>query len=246
MMVITQSKSAYMKLWRQRKEREDPGYAEREREKARTRSKEKYHAKKHDPDYMQAERERKRLAIAKKRSDPEIRATLNARRRELAQEPEAKRKQSQRIKKWKTENSVKVTAYHKQWREENAEHVSNYGKKYMADYVEKPEVQSKTRERSLWKNYRMTPTEFNDLWELQSGKCAICNVDLLPRGRKNHSVAIDHNHSNGLVRGLLCHACNRAIGLFKDNPDILQSAAEYLNERGHYSGKKLLIGEQNE
>lgn len=188
---------------------------------------------------LEAERERKRIAIAKRRSDPEVRATLNARRRELAQKPEAKRKQAERLKDWKSKNSEKVSAYQKQWREENAEHVSNYARKYMAKYVENPEVQTQIWERNLWKNYKMTAAEFNDLWKSQNGKCGICEVDLLPRGRQNNSVAVDHNHKTGAVRGLLCHACNRAIGLFKDNPKILQSAAKYLEDRGHYGGKHL-------
>ena len=188
---------------------------------------------------LEAERERKRIAIAKRRSDPEVRATLNARRRELAQKPEAKRKQAERLKDWKSKNSEKVSAYQKQWREENAEHLSNYARKYMAEYVEKPEVQTQIWERNLWKNYKLTATEFNDLWQSQNGQCCICKVELLPRGRHNDSVAVDHNHENGSVRGLLCQACNRAIGLFKDNPKILQSAAEYLEDRGHYGSKHL-------
>ena len=92
----------------------------------------------------------------------------------------------------------------------------------------------------------MTAAEFNDLWTSQNGKCGICEVDLMPRGRQSNSVAVDHNHENGAVRGLLCQACNRAIGLFKDNPRILQSAAEYLENRGHYGGKTHLKGEHHE
>lgn len=195
-----------------------------------------------DSDKIQMRREKNRVAMAEKRANPEFRATLNARRRELAQRPENKRKQADRLKDWKSKNSEKVAAYQKQWREENAEHVSNYAKKYMSEYAEKPEVKSKTWERNLWKNYKMTSAEFNDLWASQDGKCGICEVDLMPRGRQSNSVAVDHNHKTGAVRGLLCQACNRAIGLFKDNPKILQSAAKYLDKMGHYGGKIHLEG----
>lgn len=47
---------------------------------------------------------------------------------------------------------------------------------------------------------------------------------------QNHSgcLVVDHNHETGKVRGLLCHNCNRALGLFKDNPSVLQKTFEYL------------------
>lgn len=232
-------KSAYMKEWRVRKELESPGYLDREREKARLRQAERLDRLSQNPEWVEKERLRKAESMRKKRSDSETRAALNARRRELAQEPEAKRKQAERQKDWKSKNSEKVSAYRKQWREENAEHVSNYGKRYMAEYVEKPEVRAKMWKRNLWKNYKMTAAEFNTLWQSQNGQCCICEVDLLPRGRQSNSVAVDHNHENGSVRGLLCQACNRAIGLFKDSPRTLQSAARYLEERGNYCGNSL-------
>ena len=57
----------------------------------------------------------------------------------------------------------------------------------------------------------------------QNGVCAVCGV-----GGKLH---VDHDHETGLVRGLLCGSCNRALGLLKDNVDSLKMAIDYL-ERG--------------
>lgn len=236
-MTETLDKSAYMKAWRARKELEDPGYLEREREKARVRQAERRAKLSQDPEWVEKERVRKAEAMRAKRADPESRAALNARKRVLAQRPEAKRKQAEAMKDWKSKNSEQVAAYQKQWREENAEHVAQYGKAYMAEYMSKPEVQEATWRRNLWKNYKMTDAEFNELWSVQSGQCAICSVELLPRGRQPNAVAVDHNHDTGAVRGLLCQACNRGIGLFYDSPSILQSAVKYLEERGHYGGK---------
>lgn len=54
----------------------------------------------------------------------------------------------------------------------------------------------------------------------QDGKCAIC-------GRKER-LCVDHNHANGKVRGLLCSSCNKGLGFFKDNPQFLASAIQYL------------------
>lgn len=47
------------------------------------------------------------------------------------------------------------------------------------------------------------------------------------------SEAVDHNHETGEVRGFLCTACNTAIGLLRDNPQIIKAAAAYLERTGH-------------
>lgn len=55
---------------------------------------------------------------------------------------------------------------------------------------------------------------------MRSGKtCEICDQP---------AEAVDHDHVTGKIRGVLCHHCNRGIGLFEDNPDMLKAAAEYL------------------
>ncbi len=47
--------------------------------------------------------------------------------------------------------------------------------------------------------------------------------------------AVDHNHQTGFVRGYLCKPCNSAIGLLKDNPAVIRSAANYLERKGYVS-----------
>jgi len=157
----------------------------------------------------------------------------------IKEDNEAKKeKQKEYMKQWRAANADKVKAYQKNWKAENAVSQAEYQKAYMADYQMKPDVQYKTWERNLRRNYRMTPDDFNKLWKDQDGKCAICQVDMQPRGRKLDAAAVDHNHATGEVRGLLCRACNHGIGCLKDNPDVLKSASEYLIKNGHYSGLK--------
>lgn len=83
------------------------------------------------------------------------------------------------------------------------------------------------------KKYGITEEEFGIYWVAQKGKCAICEqalrLPLASKGQPLDVVAVDHDHSTGLVRGLLCNACNKGLGLFKDNPINLQKAKEYLN-----------------
>lgn len=59
----------------------------------------------------------------------------------------------------------------------------------------------------------------------QNNVCAIC--EKLP-SLKEKVLGVDHNHTSGKVRGLLCGACNRALGLLKDNPILLRKAETYL------------------
>lgn len=63
----------------------------------------------------------------------------------------------------------------------------------------------------------------------QDGRCAICREEetATARGRVR-SLAVDHDHETGAVRGLLCSRCNTALGLFRDNPALLLEAIAYL------------------
>ena len=63
----------------------------------------------------------------------------------------------------------------------------------------------------------------------QQGGCAICGKLADTDGKQ---LAVDHDHATGLVRGLLCTRCNRAIGAFEDSPYLLERAADYLRKAG--------------
>lgn len=74
---------------------------------------------------------------------------------------------------------------------------------------------------------KISKEHYNVLYELQSGKCAICKCDSGSNARGDR-LAVDHCHASGHIRGLLCHRCNTAIGLFKDSKENLSAAIEYL------------------
>lgn len=67
----------------------------------------------------------------------------------------------------------------------------------------------------------------------QDNKCKICKKEETRRSRTEGNITrlvVDHCHESGIVRGLLCHACNVALGSFKDSEEALAKAIEYLRE----------------
>ena len=80
-------------------------------------------------------------------------------------------------------------------------------------------------DRRLLRKYKMTREQYNDLITAQDHKCAICHV---PIGRVGKRFTVDHDHSTGKVRGLLCFNCNTALGYLGDNIDTLNNAIRYL------------------
>lgn len=89
------------------------------------------------------------------------------------------------------------------------------------------------RRRNFESQYGITVARYEELHEMQGGLCAICGE---PEGKmqrgKVYMLSVDHDHVTGEVRGLLCNNCNRAIGLLKDNTDILKKAIRYLEVGG--------------
>lgn len=126
-------------------------------------------------------------------------------------------------------------------------------KKQMAEYRSKPEIAEKARRRArkwhqdnkeyarkyrqerydpekrlkkLLSRYDLTLEEYNTLSQKQNGCCAICGTT---KGSKNGGrLVVDHCHESGNIRGLLCHSCNRGLGMFRDKPELLKKALKYL------------------
>ncbi|RYZ11691.1 MAG: hypothetical protein EOO70_09575 [Myxococcaceae bacterium] len=68
---------------------------------------------------------------------------------------------------------------------------------------------------------------YEALFLVQNGACAVCGSR--ESGNKNHPrLVVDHDHTTGKVRGLLCHGCNVGLGSFRDSSSRLFAAAAYL------------------
>lgn len=92
---------------------------------------------------------------------------------------------------------------------------------YMRDWHKKNPLKSKNL--YLKRSFGIDIDEYMALLESQNGKCAICGGE-----DEWFNLAVDHCHDKKHVRGLLCSQCNRGLGLFRDSPDLLRKAAEYL------------------
>lgn len=80
-------------------------------------------------------------------------------------------------------------------------------------------------------NYGITSEEYDAMLEAQGGVCAICKRPETGKHQSGNtkSLAVDHCHTTGKIRGLLCGDCNRAIGLFEDDVSRLGAAIAYLS-----------------
>lgn len=81
----------------------------------------------------------------------------------------------------------------------------------------------KSLEYRLKHQYALTLFQFNELLLLQQNRCKICKEFMRP-------PCVDHCHTTGRVRGLLCDACNVGLGRFKDSMEILVAAIQHLSE----------------
>ena len=139
-------------------------------------------------------------------------------------------------------------AYQKEWRERNPER--NEGRKqrenrdparhaeYMREYYsrnkeaiiayrEEPDTSRRRSDLRLRSTHGITREEYDAMHSAQNGVCALCSRP--GRMRKHRDLVVDHDHETGRVRGLLCDACNLALGVLGDGSVGLERALEYIH-----------------
>lgn len=102
-------------------------------------------------------------------------------------------------------------------------------RKYYANNTEK--AKTATKRCRMMTMYGMSLSDYERLLQAQGMSCAICRTKS-PGGLGRFHV--DHCHSTGRIRGLLCHSCNTGLGLFKDSDVNLRRAIEYLRQQDDY------------
>lgn len=103
-------------------------------------------------------------------------------------------------------------------------------KAYQKSYRQRNKTAIKTcmRKYNLKRNFNLSLEDYNIMWEDQKGCCALClrHQSSFTRG---YSLAVDHNHSTGQVRGLLCYFCNKLLGRLEDE-NYFERVVNYLKE----------------
>ncbi len=108
--------------------------------------------------------------------------------------------------------------YTKMFKQANPEKSKEASKKYA---IENPHQVRKWAFRSRWRKMGFNPDDVQQMLKDNNQGCEIC-------GSLNKLV-VDHDHSLNKLRGVLCSECNFGIGKFKDNPDYLKKAINYLD-----------------
>lgn len=117
----------------------------------------------------------------------------------------------------------------REWRAKNPDRAERAQRAWKAKH---PEVHAATKYRAHLKAYGLTENDYDWMLSAQGGACLICKGQPAD-GRR---LAVDHDHAccpgkkscGYCVRGLLCGRCNSALGHFKDDPNHLKAALEYL------------------
>jgi Recombination endonuclease VII len=155
-----------------------------------------------------------------------------ARRR---QDPVYAQKNRDNASKWQAANREKSRAASKAWREKNPEAVKKHNAAWRASRT--PEELSAygqeayrryRRAHHLKNKFDITEEQYDEMLAAQNRKCALCDRTDSPTKR----LAVDHNHTTGKVRALLCDRCNRGIGFLDEDTTRLRAAANYLERHG--------------
>jgi hypothetical protein len=149
-------------------------------------------------------------------------------------------------RRYHAKNAPEFAARSKAWREANPDRKKEYARQHrlrnLDRYLERerearqraiakdPEgVRAKRRSKHLAKKYGITLEQYNAMHEAQGGTCKICLRPPSAMGfKRRKGFAVDHCHTTGAVRGLLCFRCNRALGQLEDSPELLRACAAYI------------------
>ena len=148
---------------------------------------------------------------------------------------EYRRRYEERHPEYKEKRAQYLRDYQRAWKQHNPDRVRTYARDYAERHPDKLREDhrrwyAKNRDvvsaRSRKQKYGLTPAAWTTLFDGQGQACKICRTTSPGMNRK--AWATDHNHDTGEVRGILCLACNLALGILRDDLSLVLAAADYL------------------
>ena len=108
--------------------------------------------------------------------------------------------------------------------EKRKQHKNNNQRKNWSDWPEWKRIEKNSRK------YGLLYSDLEKLFQGQNFKCKLCDVDVTLSIARNDTTrgVIDHCHNTNRIRGILCHNCNKALGLVKEKTDTLRKMIRYL------------------
>jgi hypothetical protein len=133
----------------------------------------------------------------------------------------------------KEEIRIKNRIYNQTHREKRREIDKKYyqtHKERWKEYanIHKEEINFNRKKNDLMRKYKLTLEDLKDMIQKQNNKCLICNIVFGEEWKS--SPRVDHCHKTNKIRGLLCNLCNKSLGCFRDDVNILKNAIKYLKE----------------
>lgn len=125
---------------------------------------------------------------------------------------------------------------HQKWLDANKERLKEYRKQHYKDnrevYIERvkkwTEENPEYRRNNLLKStYGITLDDYNKMFNDQNGSCKTCFIH---QSELKNPLFVDHCHTTGKIRGLLCYKCNSALGFANDDIQVLNNLIEYLKD----------------
>jgi hypothetical protein len=130
---------------------------------------------------------------------------------------------------WYLKNKTKILARRKKHYQQNKTKVDARNRAWSRKNPDKAkEIARRANKKRTMKIVGINQLIIDQQLISQNNSCAICGIS---QKALNYSLAIDHCHTTGKFRGLLCHPCNLGIGNFKDIPGLLLEAYNYLIRR---------------
>lgn len=130
-----------------------------------------------------------------------------------------------RGKAWRAANPERMRELQENHRIANGEVLIARSREWYA--ANKPRAAAQARAQKL-KSYGLDEAQYQAMLAEQDGKCAICGSQHGLASRA-YPLYVDHCHSTGQVRGLLCQRCNAGLGMFRDQLELVNKAALYLS-----------------